>query len=461
MAAFSTVPAAPVTPFPHRTPETLPTTPREPVTETAHREKPPSKIGRRALLLGGAAGVVALAGSGTAAALLLQRQPAKVTVSVPGPKHFVPGTPVLSLTGHSDVVWTAVWDPSGHYLATAGDDTRLMMWNMGDMLKSHTSTVQSIATPLHQWKFDSGLLYESVAWAENGRFLAATPSSQNMFYVMDTANAAQLPLAYVNQKNASTSSDTTSLGIYYHVVWSQRTSTLAVSQLPGSGAGYSIVTELWSLQNKQQPIKTLTYDAGSTNINVSVVQWSSDGSLLAGTLNNYTVLVWDVKTGKARQLVNLPLRRKQAGGFVAREALVWSPVNPFQLFTTNDDVVEVCDIRQNKPLFTLGTDDPDALTLPKTPGPIAWFPHVLGLTISPNGRYIAGSYGRSNKIYVWDLQDKNPKLAKDGTRLQTYLFGATGGHSYAIVDLAWSPDGRYLASTSYDKTVIVWKVDAS
>jgi WD40 repeat protein len=33
-------------------------------------------------------------------------------------------------------------------------------------------------------------------------------------------------------------------------------------------------------------------------------------------------------------------------------------------------------------------------------------------------------------------------------------------HGSSILDVNWSPDGRYLATSSYDFTTIIWKVDA-
>jgi WD40 repeat protein len=42
-------------------------------------------------------------------------------------------------------------------------------------------------------------------------------------------------------------------------------------------------------------------------------------------------------------------------------------------------------------------------------------------------------------------------------------FGQQGTlkHSKSIVLIAWSTDGHYLAITSTNKTVIIWKVDGS
>jgi WD40 repeat protein len=70
-----------------------------------------------------------------------------------------------------------------------------------------------------------------------------------------------------------------------------------------------------------------------------------------------------------------------------------------------------------------------------------------------------GSYGRSPKLYLWDLQDPSSGKTKDGLQLPKYTFPASGGHSNAVVDVAWSPNGKYVASGSYDTTIIVWQVD--
>jgi WD40 repeat protein len=62
---------------------------------------------------------------------------------------------------------------------------------------------------------------------------------------------------------------------------------------------------------------------------------------------------------------------------------------------------------------------------------------------SPDGRYIA-SGSSDQTVQVWD--------ARTGSLLVTYK-----GHSDVVTSLAWSPDGRYIASASWDHTVQVWQ----
>jgi WD40 repeat protein len=71
---------------------------------------------------------------------------------------------------------------------------------------------------------------------------------------------------------------------------------------------------------------------------------------------------------------------------------------------------------------------------------------VESIAFSPNGKFLAS--GSSDKtVKLWSVESQ-----KQVTRLQ--------GHSSLVKSVAFSPDGKLLASGSADKTVKLWNVES-
>ncbi len=401
-----------------------------------------NKITRRNLLIGGITATAVVAAGGVTLNELLhfsaQGKPQSPRAT-PGPHKLIKGIPLLILTGHSSFVWDAAWDPSGRYLATAGQDTWVMLWDIASYLKKGASGVQSINKPVRSWKFSDTIYDNCLCWSADGRTLAVVvPTEINKIHLLDVFGSNSTPHIYQDASQANNFSDP----LYLHIAWSPKANTFAISLFSQTRI------ELWQAGHVTGPVRTLLSKGfNDPRIDVQEISWSADGSLVAGLTNSNPVVIWEAATGVVKQVLELP-DRPHPPKEVLRQSLAWSPVDPHLLVISDSDVATLWDVQRNKLLLKLKTNDP--------------VPYVTGLTWAPNGKYVAGSYARSPRVYVWDVQMTGASASLGSVRAPKLFFAGSGAarHTKTIIDVAWSPNGRYIASAAADNTAIVWKVDA-
>lgn len=164
---------------------------------------------------------------------------------------------------------------------------------------------------------------------------------------------------------------------------------------------------------------------------VQTVAWSPDGTRAASGGDDRTVHIWNTSTGGSMLIY---------GGHTDHVlGLAWSPDGTRIASASADKTVQVWDVATGRNLFTYrGHSD-----------------YVFAVAWSPDGKRLATG-GNDKVAQVWEL-------AKDtkGNFLTSFLFSNRGsfayrGHAGCINAIAWSPDGRRIASVGKDKSMQVW-----